>query len=122
MAIASAAIRFNIDFVLDGTNTRGYFEAIVSADDVETSKPHPETFLSAAQQMGVQPTECIVFEDTPKGVEAALNAGMKAVVVTTLHQPGEFTQYPNVIAYGKDFTAFKNLIKQPNPGMTIAGK
>ncbi len=48
MAIGSAAIPFNIDFVLDNLNIRKYFKAIVSADDVELSKPHPETFLKAA--------------------------------------------------------------------------
>ncbi len=48
MAIGSAAIPFNIDFILDQLNIRKYFCAIVSADDVEISKPHPETFLKAA--------------------------------------------------------------------------
>lgn len=48
MAIASAAIPFNIDFVLDNLHIRKLFGAIVSAEDVTTSKPHPETFLKAA--------------------------------------------------------------------------
>ena len=47
MAIGSAAIPFNIEFVLDNLNIRHYFNAIVSADDVMFSKPHPETFLKA---------------------------------------------------------------------------
>ncbi len=49
MAIGSAAIPFNIDFVLDQLDIRKYFSAIVSADDVGISKPHPETFLKAAK-------------------------------------------------------------------------
>src|SRR3569833_853539 len=83
MAIGSAAIPFNIDFVLDNLNIRHYFKAIVSADDVLLSKPNPETFLKCARLLDIEPTECLVFEDVPKGAEAALNAGMEAVVITT---------------------------------------
>jgi len=107
MAICSAAIMFNIDFVLDGTDTRKYFEAIVSADDVSTSKPDPETFLRAATQLGIPVNGCIVFEDSPKGVESAANAGMKAVVITTMHEPNEFSNFKNVIQFAKDFTELK---------------
>ena len=103
MAIGSAAIPFNIDFVLDNLNIRKYFKAIVSADDVELSKPHPETFLKAAQLLGVSPTDCLVFEDVPKGAEAAANAGMQAVIITTTHEPDEFKHLPNVIRFAKDF-------------------
>ena len=103
MAIGSAAIPFNIDFVLDNLNIRHYFKAIVSADDVVLSKPHPETFLKAAQLLNVQPTDCIVFEDVPKGAEAAANAGMKAVVITTTHEPGEFNHLQNVLHFAGDF-------------------
>ncbi len=66
LAIGSAAIPFNIDFVLDGLDIRRYFSAIVSADDVKLSKPHPETFLKAAEKLGVAPTDCLVFEDVPR--------------------------------------------------------
>src|SRR5438067_9567614 len=84
MAIGSAAIMFNIDFVLDGLHIRKYFDTLVSADDVSYSKPHPETWLACAEKLQVLPRECIVFEDSPKGVESARNAGMKCVVITTL--------------------------------------
>jgi beta-phosphoglucomutase len=59
MAIGSAAIPFNIDFVLDTLHIRHYFTAVVSADDVTLSKPHPETFLKAAELLGVAPTDCL---------------------------------------------------------------
>lgn len=103
MAIGSAAIPFNIDFVLDNLNIRHYFKAIVSADDVVFSKPNPETFLKAAELLMVEPTDCLVFEDVPKGVEAALNAGMRAVVLTTTHQPEEFKSLQNVLQFADDF-------------------
>jgi beta-phosphoglucomutase len=103
MAIGSAAIMFNIDFVLDNLKIRHYFDALISADDVRTSKPDPETFLSCAAQLNMPPADCIVFEDAPKGVEAALNAGMEVMVLTTMHTREEFAQYPNIIAFIKDF-------------------
>jgi beta-phosphoglucomutase family hydrolase len=103
MAIGSAAIPFNIDFVLDNLNIRHYFKAIVSADDVVLSKPHPETFLKAAQLLNAEPTNCVVFEDVPKGVEAAANAGMKAVVLTTTHIAQEFEHLDNVLHFSEDF-------------------
>ncbi|MCW3105604.1 MAG: HAD-superfamily hydrolase, partial [Segetibacter sp.] len=104
MAIASAAIPFNIDFVLDNLHIRNFFDAIVSADDVTTSKPHPETFLKAAALLGTEPRNCIVFEDAPKGVEAAHHAGMRTVVLTTMHEKEEFAQYNNIVAFVKDYT------------------
>jgi beta-phosphoglucomutase len=103
MAIGSAAIPFNIDFVLDNLDIRHYFKAIVSADDVVTSKPHPETFLKAAQLLNADPSECIVFEDAPKGVESAQNAGMKCVVITTAHPKEDFSQYTNVLAFIENY-------------------
>lgn len=103
MAIGSAAIPFNIDFVLDNLNIRHYFKSIVSADDVTFSKPHPETYLKVAEQLDIVPEHCLVFEDVPKGAEAALNAGMKSVVVTTTHQPDEFAQLPNILKFIADF-------------------
>jgi beta-phosphoglucomutase len=104
MAIGSAAIMFNIDFVLDNLNIRKYFKTIVSADDVTISKPHPETYLKCAQVLGVDAANCVVFEDAPKGVEAAKNAGMPSVVLTTMHEKEEFAGYNNVIRYTKDYT------------------
>lgn len=103
MAIGSAAIPFNIDFVLDALNIRHYFETIVSADDVTSSKPDPQTYLLAASQIGVKPADCIVFEDAPKGVESAQKAGMRAVVLTTTHPESDFKQYTNVLLFSKDY-------------------
>ena len=103
MGIGSAAIRLNIDFVLDGLHIREYFDAIVSADDVSHSKPDPETWLRCAEILGISATDCIVFEDSPKGAESALNAGMKCTVITNLHNKEEFSSYKNVIRFIHDF-------------------
>jgi len=103
MAIGSAAIMFNIDFVLDGLNIRHYFDTLVSADNVTESKPDPETWLTCAARLGVLPQDCLVFEDVPKGVEAALHAGMDCVVITTMHGREDFTDYTNVKSIIDDY-------------------
>ncbi|MDB5115092.1 MAG: family hydrolase [Mucilaginibacter sp.] len=112
MAIGSAAIPFNIDYVLDNLNIRHYFKTIVSADDVLISKPHPETYLKVAERLQVPPADCIVFEDVPKGAQSAENAGMHAVVITTTHQQEEFAELKNVLHFSDDFTGefFDNLV------------
>ncbi len=98
MGIGTAAIRFNVNFVLDGLQLHHYFDSIVTADDVINSKPDPETFLKGAEQLQVRPEECLVFEDSPKGAEAALHAGMKCVAITTMHEPGDFNT-ANIIKF-----------------------
>lgn len=104
MAIGSAAIPFNIDFVLDNLAIRHYFKTIISADDVMLSKPHPETYLKCADQLKINYADCIVFEDSPKGVEAAARAGMNAVAITTYHSPKDFEHLNNVLFFVKDYT------------------
>lgn len=103
MAIGSAAIMFNIAFVIDGLHIRHYFDALVSADDVKKSKPDPETWILCAAQLNVSPSDCLVFEDAPKGVESAANAGMDTVVITTMHEPHEFSQYKNITGFIKNY-------------------
>jgi len=103
MAIGSAAIPFNINFVLDNLNLRHYFKAVVSADDVAISKPHPETYLKCAELLGIAPEDCLVFEDAPKGVEAAQKAGMKSIAITTLHSKHEFDAYDNILFFVEDY-------------------
>ncbi len=103
LGIGSAAIRYNIDFVLDGLGIRKYFDAIVTADDVHRSKPDAETWLKCAALLGLPPEDCLVFEDSPKGAESALNAGMRCVIVTSLHRKEEFSEYKNVIGFINDF-------------------
>ena len=57
------------------------FDAIVARDDVTKVKPDPELFLLAATRLGVPPGACVVFEDSPNGMRAALAAGMRCVAV-----------------------------------------
>lgn len=56
-------------------------DAIVTASDVENHKPHPETFLKAAEQLKLAPSQCVVFEDTELGMRAAHAGGMDCIMV-----------------------------------------
>lgn len=104
MAIGSAAIEDNINFVIDNLTIRHYFDAIVSANKVTHSKPHPETFLQCAKLLNISPDQCLVFEDTPKGVECAMHAGMDVVVILGEHQAAEFENFSNVRKYISNYT------------------
>ena len=104
LAVATAGPPGNIAFVLDGLHLRQHFQAVVGAADVSRGKPHPDVFLKAAEMLNVAPADCIVFEDAPLGVEAARNAGMPAVVLSTTLGAAAFAQYDNVIATATDFT------------------
>jgi len=81
-AIASAAPRPNIEVVVESLNAAHYFQAIVSAEDVQKGKPDPEVYLLAASRVGASPDRSIVVEDAVAGVEAARNAGMRSIGVS----------------------------------------
>ncbi len=104
MAIGTAGILFNVRFMVDNLNLSKYFQAIVAADDVSLSKPHPETFLMAAKALNRNPEDCIVFEDSPKGVETALNAGMPCIVIKTGYKEKDFKSFSNIIKFVDDYT------------------
>jgi len=69
--------------VLDILNLTDTFDFVASRDDVEQGKPDPEIYLMVARELGVPPAECLVIEDSPSGVKAALAAGMWCIAVTT---------------------------------------
>jgi beta-phosphoglucomutase len=83
VAVATNAERANVDFILDGAHLRGYFQVIVDGSQVPHPKPAPDVYLRAASELGIHPANCIVFEDSPVGVTAALAAGMRVVGVLT---------------------------------------
>ena len=97
MGIGTASNQANIDFALDFLDLRKYLNAIVGADDVQHSKPHPETWLKLAEALNTDPARCIVFEDAPKGVEAAARAGMKAIAITGHYSANDFKGYENIL-------------------------
>jgi beta-phosphoglucomutase len=102
LAIGTAAITINVDYVLDNLKIRDLFPVIIGAEDVAISKPHPDVFLKAAEALGITPENCVVFEDSPKGIEAARRAGMKAVAITSFHIAEELAN-DNVLCAVNDY-------------------
>ena len=83
LALASMNNRPVIDHMLRTMNIENCFNAIVAVEDVEKFKPNPEIFLKAAAKLHLNPTECVVIEDSIFGVQAAKNAGMSCIGVLT---------------------------------------
>jgi beta-phosphoglucomutase-like phosphatase (HAD superfamily) len=81
MAIASGGHHELVDATLDALGITKMFQAIICAEDYVNGKPAPDPFLVAAERIGVAAPECIVFEDSPTGIEAAQAAGMAWVFV-----------------------------------------
>lgn len=77
--IALGSASKNAQTILDRLKITSYFDAIVSGNEVSQAKPNPEVFLKGAELLGLQPTDCVVFEDAQAGIEAAKNAGMLCV-------------------------------------------
>lgn len=82
LAIATGGSLDNVDFILDGLNMRPMFDVIVDASQYERGKPAPDCYLKAAARMGLDPAECLVFEDAVAGVRSGKAAGMRVAAVT----------------------------------------
>lgn len=81
MGIGTGSPRVNAEAVLRNTGLDRYFSVVVTADDVDLHKPNPDTFLLVASKLGVEPSGCLVFEDTGIGVQAGEAAGMQTCMV-----------------------------------------
>ncbi len=91
LAIASGALRPEIELVLEQIGLRNAFDHITSAEEVTNGKPHPEPFLQALaglnrrQTTAISPGSCLVIEDSRPGIRAAKAAGMKVLAITNTH-------------------------------------
>jgi beta-phosphoglucomutase len=89
--LATNAERANVDFLLDGViigdiPLRNHFQAVVDGQQVSRAKPHPDIYLRVAELLGANPRNCIVFEDSHTGVQAARAAGARVVGLRTTHK------------------------------------
>jgi len=102
LAVASGALRQEIETILTTAGLIHYFKAIVSAEDVERGKPEPDIFLKALASLNAQNTkpihasECVVIEDSKEGIKGARRAGMKCLAVTNSH-PAELLSEANAV-------------------------
>ncbi len=97
IALATAAPKENVKFTLGATGLAHYFNAITDSSMVERGKPDPQVYLVTAEKLGVQPSECVVFEDSIPGITAGRNAGMRVIGVATTHKVSELSLYVNEI-------------------------
>jgi HAD superfamily hydrolase (TIGR01509 family) len=106
LAVASGALRHEIETILSTISLRAYFRAVVSAEDVQSGKPEPEIFVKAlaalnrslGDQNAITAADCLVIEDSKEGVRGARRAGMKCLAVTNSHSAellGEATAVVN---------------------------
>jgi beta-phosphoglucomutase len=91
-AICSGALRAEIELILEDANLRGFFEVIVSAEEVRRGKPHPDGFLLTLKRLNadgvtrITANRCVVIEDSHWGLQAAQAAGMQTVAVTNTYE------------------------------------
>ncbi len=95
-AVASSAPMLNIEGIVEELGIRAYFETLVSGMNMQ-GKPAPDVFLKAAQRIKIPPKNCVVIEDAVVGVEAAKNAEMFCVAVTTTTSPEKLHKADRVV-------------------------
>lgn len=83
LAVATSSSPEVAKVLLDRCEITSYFDAIVTTSEAGKSKPAPDVYLLAAQKIGIVPSNCIVFEDSPNGLSAAKSAGMYCIAVQT---------------------------------------
>jgi HAD superfamily hydrolase (TIGR01549 family) len=84
MGLATMGDQHNIDFTFKALNLTNFFHSTTGGHEVKKGKPHPEIFLAAAEKIGVNPSDCLAFEDTLSGILSAKAAGMDVIGVTTM--------------------------------------
>lgn len=97
VALATSNAWWLVKRELEHFKIEQYFDSITTGEEVDETKPQPDIFLKTAQKLGVEPGQCLVFEDAPSGVEAAKNAGMKVVALTSTYASKEDLKGADVV-------------------------
>lgn len=100
MAIVTSSRRVHFDAIHAGTGLIPYFDFILAREDYTQSKPDPEPYLTALKISGCSPEEALVIEDSPRGLAAAVAAGIRCLVV------------PNDLTKGSPFTGAWRILSQ----------
>ena len=117
MAVASGALRHEVDAFIASMGLNGAFCAIVAADEVKKSKPDPETYLLAIERLKrlhgsppLDPVNCIAIEDTPAGICSARSAGLRVIAVTNSFPENELTEADRIVGSLADMS-FPEMVK-----------
>lgn len=84
-AITTSSNRSTTDMMIESHDLHGLFDVIVTVDDYTHRKPHPEPYLMTAERLGLEPSDCVVIEDSGSGLRSAVDAGMRCIVIPTEH-------------------------------------
>ncbi|WP_114751579.1 HAD family hydrolase [Pleomorphovibrio marinus] len=87
--VATSAPYANLALIMEKLGFEPHMESVLASENVKKHKPDPEVYLTSAENLGVSPEHCVVFEDSYSGVSAAINAGMKVVGVLSSHTKEE---------------------------------
>jgi|SaaInl4_135m_RNA_FD_contig_21_1881092_length_1176_multi_10_in_0_out_0_2 HAD superfamily hydrolase (TIGR01509 family) len=109
-AVGSSTPRENLELAIQLLGLEEYFQATVCGDDVTRGKPFPDVFELAAQKIGCDASRCLVIEDAPVGIEAARNAQMKCVAVTTTN-PAQTLAFADLVVNSLQELNAEQLIK-----------
>jgi HAD superfamily hydrolase (TIGR01509 family) len=101
-ALATSNIWMIVEDVFHKFGLESYFDCITTGDEVRSKKPEPDLFLYTAGKLGVQKDDCLVIEDAPSGIEAAISAGMKVVGLYRTDAQKKELENANLLV--KDFT------------------
>jgi mannitol-1-/sugar-/sorbitol-6-phosphatase len=93
-------------------------DRLVTADDVAQGKPSPEPYLKGAATLGFAPADCVVFEDTPAGVQAGKAAGMRVIALTTTYPPQELTAADSLL---RSLAGVKARVADTNLRLELSG-
>lgn len=85
LALASNSVRVTIDMMLEKADLQKYLNFTLSNQDVTKPKPNPEIYLKAIERFALSPKECLIVEDNPNGIQAALDSGAHLLKVTTVN-------------------------------------
>lgn len=97
LAVGSSGPPENVRLVCDELGISALFGAVVTGDDITHGKPDPEVFLTAARRLGLKPQQCVVIEDAPVGVEAAVRAGMRCVGLVGSYTRAELSERATLV-------------------------
>jgi beta-phosphoglucomutase family hydrolase len=100
MAVVTNGEAANAEFFIENGSLGGYFQVVVNGNEVKHPKPDPEIYLLAAERLGAEPSQCVVFEDSFAGVAAAKAAGMRVAGILTTHKelPGADVAVDNFLS------------------------
>jgi beta-phosphoglucomutase len=97
LALATGAQKEKLDFILEQLNFAPYFDEIITADEVNSGKPDPEMFLKAAEKLKLKPEQCLVWEDSTLGVQAAKAGGFRCIAITTTRKKDKLLEADAIV-------------------------